>query len=273
MSSIIELVDRINTKNPVFTVTAGRTGTTYVSHLFALLPDTYSVHETKPDFVVAMRPAQVDPAKGMMFSTKVKLPHIASVPQSRYVETSHLFCKGFMECFIRLGIKPALLILRKSPRAIALSLLSRKTIPARTALGWKYLLAPTDRGVLPLERWQLLTDYQLCYWYCLEIERRQALYAAYQEENALPWFGVEVDDLKDYRIYTDMLRTLGFTWDDTFEPQLQTGHATISGTQHNLNRTSIEINESRLLQWEDEVWDSVSYSDPGLRSRTEKRYS
>jgi hypothetical protein len=39
----------------VFTVTAGRTGTTYLTRLFALLPDTVSLHEPQPSYVYFLR--------------------------------------------------------------------------------------------------------------------------------------------------------------------------------------------------------------------------
>lgn len=272
MSSIREIVDRVNSKQPVFTVTAGRTGTTYVSRLFALLPDTYSVHESKPNFVTAMRKAQLTPKAGMDFCTQIKLPHIAALSESRYVEMSHLFCKGFLECFVKLGVNPSLLILRRPPRTIALSLLSRQTVPARTAMGWRFLLAPNDRGVLPLDRWQLLTDYQLCFWYCLEIERRQALYQHYMMESAGRYFSVDVDALRDYSVFSKMLTTFGFSWDQVFDEQLRQSHQSISNTQHNLNRKSLQFTEERLTQWENEVWDIIGYSDPGLRLRVQNHY-
>ena len=39
-----QTVDRANLKRPVFAVTAGRSGTKYLQKLFALLPDTLSLH-------------------------------------------------------------------------------------------------------------------------------------------------------------------------------------------------------------------------------------
>ena len=194
-----ELIRSVNGKRPIFTVTAGRTGTTYVTRLFSLMPNTQAVHETPPNFVSVMRRAQLEPRAALAFCANVKLPHIAKVKAVRYVETSHLFCKGFLECFVKLGVVPDLLLLQRAPRKIALSLLARNTIPARNPMGWKYLLAPCDRGVLPLDNWQLLTDYQLCFWYALEIERRQALYEQAWIQLAGTTFRVEVDALKDYQ--------------------------------------------------------------------------
>src|SRR5262245_40828329 len=57
----------------VFTVTAGRTGTTYLTHLLALCPDTTSAHEPEPSFVPVLRLAQRDPALARRFLLEYKL--------------------------------------------------------------------------------------------------------------------------------------------------------------------------------------------------------
>ncbi|MCI5221096.1 MAG: hypothetical protein D3924_00065, partial [Candidatus Electrothrix sp. AR4] len=59
---------------------------------------------------------------------------------------------------------------------LGLSMYTMGTIPARSDKGLKFYLSPSDPGVLDLADWWRLHDYQLCYWYCLEIERRAALY-------------------------------------------------------------------------------------------------
>jgi hypothetical protein len=59
---------------------------------------------------------------------------------------------------------------------VATSLLLLNTIPARTPLGLQFLLTPDDPAVLRMEPWQDLPDWALCYWYCLEIERRALVY-------------------------------------------------------------------------------------------------
>ena len=272
MSSIQTLVEQVNQKRPVFTVTAGRTGTTYVTELFGLMPDTCSVHEPPPDFVRVMRKTRMVPASGHAFCVQTKLPAIAARPESRYVETSHLFCKGFFEQFLKLGVTPDLLILRRAPRAIALSLLSRNTVPARTPMGWKYLLSPADPGVLPLDKWPLLTDYQLCFWYALEIERRQALYQQYMAETGGRWFSTTADALRDYAVFRQMLTAFGFEWDETVDRRLPQRHETVSTTSHNLNARRVHIGKERLERLEQEVWERVSDHDPGLWPRAKSLY-
>ncbi len=110
------------------------------------------------------------------FLVNSKLPAIATHEPSVYVETSHLFCKGFLEPAQQLGLRFDLIVLRRPAREVARSLYELATIPARTDWGRSFLLAPNDPGVLPLPGWETMHDYQLCYWYCLEIERRAKLY-------------------------------------------------------------------------------------------------
>jgi hypothetical protein len=144
--------------------------------LFSLLPDVASFHEPEPKFSHVLRQVQHKPVQAREFLQNSKLPAIAKYERSVYVETSHLFCKGFLEPAQRLGLRFDLIVLRRSARDVARSLYELGTIPARTNWGRSFLLAPNDPGVLPLPGWETMHDYQLCYWYCLEIERRAKLY-------------------------------------------------------------------------------------------------
>ena len=91
-----------------------------------------------------MRRVQTQPAEAVSFLTRIKFPVIAASKANIYAETSHLFCKGFLEPMIGLDIYPNLLLLRRNPRSIARSLQERNTIPGRTSTGTDYLLCPDD---------------------------------------------------------------------------------------------------------------------------------
>jgi hypothetical protein len=126
-----------------------------------------------------MRIVQRDPSRAFHFWLLKKLPAIRQVPEPVYIETSHLFCKGFIESLLDLGIAPDLILLRRPDREVALSFYAIEQIPERTITGRAYLLSPKDADTLHLPGWERLHDYQLCYWYCLEIRRRMQLYAGY----------------------------------------------------------------------------------------------
>jgi len=160
-------------KRVVFTVCTGRCGTQLLTERLAELPGITSLHEPDPNFVDIFQRVKKDPTEAINFWIEIKLPAIARTSNPIYVETSHLFCKGFLDGLLYLGIIPDIIILSRDHRAVASSLHRLGCIPSRNTLGREWLLGPDDKGVLKLGNWTELNDYQLCYWYCLEIERRQ----------------------------------------------------------------------------------------------------
>ena len=199
-------------KRLIFTVTAGRSGTSYLAKLLALVPEVASFHEPAPHFVDVMRAVQSKPDQAYRFWIERKLPKIARVPEPIYIETSHLFCKGFAEPLLDLGIVPDLIILRRSHRKIALSLYQLGVIPGRTEEGLRFLLSPADPGVLPLQGWHSLHDYQLCYWYCLEIERRMRIYTKLFSCAGANVVQISLEELVRLRGITRLLRELELPW-------------------------------------------------------------
>jgi hypothetical protein len=166
----------MGTKRLIFTVTTGRSGTDYLARMLGCVPGVASRHEARPNFVWAMRDVQNDPELGRRFWVEQKLPAIEAASGSVYSETSHVVCKGFLEPLLELGHRPDLILLWRPHREVAMSMYRLGTIPGRTPKGLKWYLQPDDPGVLALPGWQQLHDYQICYWYCLEIERRRQMY-------------------------------------------------------------------------------------------------
>lgn len=171
-----KLIDKLDTKRLIFTVTTGRSGTAYLSSLFGFARNTCAYHEPKPEFADVFRDIQLGRINARDFWVNKKLPVIAGEKASVYVETSHLTCKGFLEDLLELGVTPDLIIHRRPARDVATSLLKMGTIPGRSEKGLKFYLSPTDPGVLEIPNWQEMKDYQVCFWYCLEIERRARVY-------------------------------------------------------------------------------------------------
>lgn len=176
----------------VFTVTTGRAGTRHLAFCLGLFRDVEARHEPPPKFSDVLRTALEEPEAAREFWARQKLPRIARGRRPIYAETSHLVCKGFLESLIELGHRPDLIHVHRDPRSVALSLWRLDTVPGRTRRGIKYYLGPRDPGVLPL-RWTSRRpphDYQLCFWYCLEIERRARDLVARQHE-----LGIRVHEL------------------------------------------------------------------------------
>ena len=166
----------IERKRLIFTITTGRSGTAYLAHVLSFLPGVVSYHEPEPKFSDIMFKAQFNKKFAYDFWISKKLPKIAEEREDIYIETSHLFCKGFIEPLLGLGIIPDLIVLRRPPREVAISLYKINAIPGRTTDGLRFLLSPEAPNILPLPYWQILHDYQLCFWYCLEIESRVEKY-------------------------------------------------------------------------------------------------
>ena len=196
-------------KRLIFTVGTGRNGTGYVSHLLHGLPGICCLHEPDPQFYTVLRAAQSDPGVAERFLVEQKLPAIRSVAEPVYFETSHLACKGFLEPLMAHGVPFDLVILRRDPVLVATSLFLLGTVPARTPLGLQFLLSPADPGVLPLKNWEDLHDWALCYWYCLEIERRAQVYKERLTGLGRKLLETSVGILKTDRGLGEMLSFLG----------------------------------------------------------------
>jgi len=262
------LLAAVRAKTLVVAITAGRTGTTFLTHLLALCPDTTSTHEPEPSFVPVLRLAQRDAALARRFLVEYKLPFVAAVPTRRYVETGHLWGKGFLEPLLGLGIAPRVVALRRAPRRIAASLLSRRTVPGRGKLGLKYLLHPGDPGVLPLPRWTACSDYQLCFWYALEIERRAAAYQPLVARAGGRWVDVTAEELHDADQFLAAAAQLDLLDADTDRAALRAGHARIAAVTHNPNAELVAVADAALQ--EDAVWAAVAA--PELRAAVQARF-
>lgn len=182
----------------LFTVTTGRSGTEYLARALALFAAVEARHEPKPRFSSSFRAVVAAPSVAREFWEREKLPRIQAGRRPVYAETSHLFCKGFAESLVELGVVPELLHLRRDARATASSLWALESIPGRSLRGVRYYLSPWDPNHLPVDpavaaRW---SDYQLCYWYCLEIDARARHLARTLGPRGVRVHAVELADLQ-----------------------------------------------------------------------------
>jgi len=169
--------EKLANKRLIFTVTSGRSGTHFLTRLFNYLPGLDVFHEeSEHSYHHVLRANQLNPNAGRAFIENEKLPFILSCKKPVFVETSHLICKGFLEHFLDLGLVPDIVLLSRNRRKIATSLYRLNTIPGRNEKALNFYLSPGDRDVFKIENWETWTDYQLCYWHVLEIERRQRYY-------------------------------------------------------------------------------------------------
>ncbi|MEO8606047.1 MAG: hypothetical protein ABI629_25985 [bacterium] len=265
------LLAAVRRKTLVFTITAGRTGTTYLQSLLAACPDTTSLHEPEPAFVSVLRMVQHEPDLARRFLLEYKLPFIAGAATARYAEVSHLLCKGFLEPLLELGVRPGFVVLRRSPQRIAASYLQRRTVPGRSKLGLKYLVHPGDPGVLPLPQWTRRSAYQLCFWYALEIERRQAAYSEQLAARGIACVDVTAEELHDSERFLGLVRTLGLLAAGADLDALRRRHRGLSAVTHNANPRRAAAGAHTAD--EEAVWSAIAPAAPELRAQVERRYA
>jgi hypothetical protein len=230
-----QLIEKVKNKRLIFTVTTGRSGTAYLASILGYAKKVHNCHEPAPEYSMVLREAQNDPQIAVQFLLERKLPAIAEGSKSIYIETSHLVCKGFLEPILEFGLKPDLIIHRRPPRDVSLSLYNMGTIPGRSDKGLRFYLSPDDPGVLKLRGSQRLSDYQLCYWYCLEIERRAQVYKKMFEERGARVAETTLGGLKTIDKFENLLFDLDLSL--TFPSWL---------TKLRFKRnTSVKVNESK----------------------------
>lgn len=185
----------------IFTVTTGRSGSDFLCKVLNCFNNILSEHEPRPKYDKYIRHAQHFPFVARDFIFRKKLPYLEKKTQSGkiYAETSHLICKGFLDewiCNPELPT-PKLIILNRELRKIALSFNRINSIPGRTFGGVRYLLSPDDPNNLTLlPNHEKLNNYQICYWYCLEIEERKKYYRDLIKKHKGVYCDTSIEELK-----------------------------------------------------------------------------
>jgi len=244
----------ITNKRCIFCLTTGRSGTKYLSQVFDLLPNVKAFHEPVPDFISCARSARENPQDGIRFVIDKKIPAINAIKEPIYIETSHLFCKGFVEIFADLDIDFDIIILKRKQRTVAKSLYGRKSIPGQKPNGVKYLLTPNADGVFTkLNDWKNLHHYQLCYWYCLEIERRIEIYKNFKSVKRIA--ETTLKDITTVDGLYQLCENLDLPWFTTkqFEQYLKIKDKKSNQNSSNAIAETSKFTDKQLEQWESEV--------------------
>jgi hypothetical protein len=152
-------------------------------------------------------------------------------------------------------------MLRCSPSEVAMSLHERDAVPVRSPYGLLYLLDPRDPNVLPLHGWERMTDYQLCFWYALEMERRQLRYAAIAERLGFVTVEVHQADLGKPEVFARMREALQIPVDGGAEAGVSA-----MGKPAALARTN------ELDAQEAQVWKAVLPYEPLLPAILDEKY-
>jgi len=254
----------LNAKRFIFTVTTGRSGSTFLTEVLSCLKDTCSTHEPRHSFAQVMRMTQGYPIVAEEFLTKKKIPSIKKRLKNKsiYAESSHLFCKGFVEPWLSSKEVPTpdLICLDRDLRKVSLSLYLLGTIPGRSWKGLQYYLAPNDPDNLTLlKKHESLHDYQICYWYCLEIEARKKHYKNLIEKQGGKCIHTSIDQLKTPKGIEAIRNTLNlpdFSYMGRRRYQKIINQVINPKTR---SKKRLDITEEQLAPWEKEVEDTIVY--------------
>lgn len=258
-------------KNIVACLSTGRSGTALLAQLMALADDCHACHEPRPTYEAVTESVRWSEQDTLAFVRDVKLPAIRSVQAANYVETSHLFGKGPIDAFIDLGTKFNLVVLNRDPRAVASSMWRVKAIPGRSRKRQAFLLHPGQSNVLHLADWKRLSDYQLCFWYCLEIERRKDFYKKRCERSGLAAVETHLHDLLAFDRFTQFCSSLGLH----VSARARERHAEIVAVRHNAKpgmRRAPWRGLRDLDRQENEVWMRLGAPYQPLREAIAARY-
>lgn len=241
-------IEKLKTHRLVFVITSGRSGSKLLTQLASKIPDVMAVHEGRPRMNYVMRAIQGYSEAAKWWLESEMYPSIAAdLNRPVYLETSHLFCKGFIEPTLELALKPQFILLTRPAGEVAASLFQINCIPERTLSGRLVLLGPSDPGVWKIPDYESLSDYQLCYWYAREIERRQSHYARILPERGCSCMGLTLKDLTNAEQFINVARFLTGKSEPVFDPieienALQLNQNPRSGLASNL-RTPLDWTE------------------------------
>jgi hypothetical protein len=189
-------------------LSAGRSGTNKLATMMSTVPDVYAEHEGDPGFHTVRVANLEDPSVGKAF-VKNKIELFNSKPQTHCVHTGHMVGEGFIEHFLDEGITPNIIVLRRPMREVALSMFNLKWIPGRHELIRGWYSGPDEPNVLPYNGWESAHNYQLCYWWCLDTERRIRHYTPILKEAGCKIYETTLDQMLDLTQFNKLLSFFG----------------------------------------------------------------
>lgn len=201
----------------VFTISAGRTGTSWLSKLLAQNLGTSALHEplgiddfgTQMPSIRAMRGFN---DYGMERTVRAFWDHKFSELKAPYIETNHTLAKcGLVEALAEsdLADRTTLIVLRRDLAKQCVSYIMRNDFTNIT-LDWQWYLSPRYRNVIvnPVA-FQALGQIGTALWYCCEMEARQAFYIQ-KYGDQLNFIEVELEQISTRAGAASLLQALGY---------------------------------------------------------------
>lgn len=201
----------------IFTISAGRTGTSWLSKLLSENMGTLALHEPLDidDFGTQMpsiRTMRGFNDYGMERTVREFWDHKLSDLKTPYIETNHTLAKcGLIEALADsdLAKRATLIVLRRDLAKQCVSYIMRNDF-SNITLDWQWYLSPSYRNVIvnPVA-FQKLGQIGTALWYCCEMEARQAFYIQ-KYADQLNFIEVQLEQISTHEGATDLLQTLGY---------------------------------------------------------------
>jgi len=229
-------------------LSAGRSGTNKLATMLSTVPDVYAEHEGDPGFHTVRVANLHDSSVGKSF-VQNKIEFFNSKPQTHCVHTGHMVGEGFIEHFLDQGITPNIIVLRRPMREVALSMFNLKWIPGRHKLIRGWYSGPDEPNVLPYNGWESAHSYQLCYWWCLDTERRIRHYTPILKQRDCKIYETTLDQILDLTQFNKLLSFFGMQNVESITKEKVNQFEEISrGLQQDIPDSFLDELESDVLQ-------------------------
>ena len=159
----------------------GRSGTTLLATLLSRVHGSYAENNYEmigPDnhgvdqhrFSSVRGKNKIDPSIGHKFVGQF-LERVKNYPCQHFTYCGSEILDGFIEHFWSYDVYPNVIILRRNPRDVAISLLLLGWAPVpNDKWSWNdYFAYPSEPGTLPFA-WHNVHPYQCAFWYCCHVE-------------------------------------------------------------------------------------------------------
>jgi glycosyltransferase involved in cell wall biosynthesis len=198
-------------RRTIFCLSSGRSGTAYLTSLLKGLPGLIALHEPEPKYQWQTIALQHQPAHAADFIRRQKVQWVQMLPEATYFEASHYMHKGFFDAWLDAGIVPDVIVMKRDLRAIALSWYGLNVdFFANPQFVRQHMLHPEDKRelFLPLPEWKAFNNYQLCYWYALEQQKRADHYAKILAAKGAKTFTTSLESLSSGKDIEPLLQWL-----------------------------------------------------------------
>jgi hypothetical protein len=196
----------------LFCINTGRSGSDYLTELFAQAENAVSLHEALPIMNgVPMQRYNEGDESALRALMPVKLAEIrkkASNGHKIYCETNHSFVKGWG--WLVPEVVPqeqiGVIVLRRAPEQVIHSHLRVRNVPGTTSWSRTWVLTPgaaRDHCSAPDRD----DHYGLCRWYVEEIERRAQAYKSRFPE--ITYLECDLEQLNDRRFVGEIFERFG----------------------------------------------------------------